>query len=587
MAISINSQPNLIHSAGNDNWFAFNSNLYSFPDFKIIANVRDSSTLLNTLNLPTNPNYLSILNIKNIVNDWVSADFNPFITAATSSTAYRKYTIDIAETFSGLYVIGESVGGTIGTVSVVNNTTLTSISQYTPIESIKFLSGNISSPQLYVYDFATASNGYINQLTLSSTNTSLVAPTASIPSNTYGYVTLLGTTVYTTAGTSSTTQKLALKGNIDYLDYNSVDNYNGYVSGTQSDKFLTNAPKVVQIQPSEWATLTYINGTSSIATSVSIVDNLGGTYSISLSGLTASPVIDIPVGTSNVAINPNAKSYCVTLVKATSVPKYSTITWDIQDMPSGDWAIYNNQSIQITRLDGNVDTFLIYADAGEYGPEDLYTYVILDSYNQSINNGFRAKWNIQYVSLPGLSAFKITNKTTGTASNYVSHTVVSTVPVINYNSNTSGASVIVQLPASETRCYEISCLNTRWTPFRVAWLNSLGGIDYYTFKYISNSSKRITRDNFDRNLNYGYTNESRGITTYKLDNYDQYTVLSDLLDDDDSDWLSELVTSQEVFWLKGTEMIPITIISEQYDRSVGLENSQLEVTFRLSRTNRK
>ena len=92
MAITINNQPNILHSAGNDNWYAFSSNLDTFEDFNMVVNVKDGNTLLNTLTLPVNPNKLSILNIKNIINDWGQPDFNCFISSPTASTAFRNYT---------------------------------------------------------------------------------------------------------------------------------------------------------------------------------------------------------------------------------------------------------------------------------------------------------------------------------------------------------------------------------------------------------------------------------------------------------------------------------------------------------------
>jgi hypothetical protein len=118
-------------------------------------------------------------------------------------------------------------------------------------------------------------------------------------------------------------------------------------------------------------------------------------------------------------------------------------------------------------------------------------------------------------------------------------------------------------------------------------MNTFGGTDYYTFKFISNESKRIERSNFDKNLNYGTTNVDRGITTYKLNDFDIYTVVSELLDDSTSDWLTDLFTSKEVFWLRNGSLIPVTITQDSYERNVGLESKELQVQFRLSRTNKK
>lgn len=588
MAITINNQPNILHSAGNDNWYAFSSNLDTFEDFNMVVNVKDGNTLLNTLTLPVNPNKLSILNIKNIINDWVQPDFNCFISSPTASTAFRNYTIDVSENFSGLYIRGGSSGGVIGTVSVINNTSISSIVPYTPVGVIKFTSGAVSSNPIYVASYATASNGFINQFTLSTNNTGVTPITASVPLNTFGYLTLINEkTVYTTGSTSSTSRRTAFKSSIDYLDYNESNNYSGYIMGVTGSQFLTRAPKIQQIQPDEVATLTYLNGTQSQATLAYIVDNQGATYSKSVMSFTQSPIVDIPVGTENLNINPTATSYCVTLKRPISIATYSTISWSVMDS-GGDWAIQDTQDIQFSTSGGSTYSFKIFGDAALYStPEDLYTFVVLYSYNEVSNAAFKAAWNIQQVTGTGEMTFMMISKNTGSNYNLSSYTVVSSAPIVNFYAETSGADVPGLSDASETKCYEISCLNTRWTPFRLTWLNSLGGVDYYTFKFINNSSKRITRNNFDRNLNYGYTNQSRGITTYQLNDYDQYTVVSDPLSDDESEWLTDLLTSQEVYWIDDTRLIPITIIAEQYDRNIGLDNSTLQLTFRLSRTNRK
>lgn len=591
MAININNQPLSIHSAGNDNWYSFNSTLRSFDDFALVASVYDGSNRLNTLTLPTNPDNISILNIKNIINDFTPISFNCFTTAATASAAFRNYRVDIAENFLGFYIRGGASGGVIATASVLNNTTISDIPAYTQVTGIQFLSGTVSdTDSLYIYSYATASNGYVNQVTLTKSNSSNISPSASVPLNTFGSMQLAGITIYSTGATTSTSNKTAIKGSIDYLDYNESNNYSGYVAGTSSSKFLTRAPKTLDIQPNEAATLTFINGTQSQPSLVWMVDNLGGTYSKSLSGLTNSTLLDIPSGTKNwTTLNPNATSYCVKLVRPITIATYSTSTWYVTDTGGGDWQIVDNQQLDITLQGGSTDTFTIFGDATLYGsPEDLYTFVVLYSYNEVTNATFKTKWDIQYVTGTGYMTFRLISKTTGTNYDLISYNITSSVPVLTYDSDTSGAPVPGFADASETRCFNISCLDTRWTPFRIAWLNSLGGVDYYTFKYISNSSKRITRVNFDKNLNYPYTNSSRGLTTYKLDNFDQWSVVSDPLSDGESEWLGDLFTSTEVYWLRNnSELIPITLIAEQYDRNIGLENNQLSLTFRLSRTSRK
>lgn len=584
--ITLTNQPNTIHSAGNDNWYSFTSNLDFFPEFQMSASIIDGSSILNTVSLPINPDGLSILNIKNIVNDWVSVDFNPYITSATSSTAYRNYTINVAETFAGLFIKGVSVANRLPTVDVVNNTTVSSLDITSSISLIDFLGGTVSQPY-YVYGYTTASNSYIDSIQLTSVPGTYSAPIAYIATYSSGYMILEQQTVYSIGNTYSTSIKTALKGSIDYLDYNSQNNYSEYIAGTSSAKFLTNAPSVLQIQPDELSTLTYINGTSSQPFLLEVIDNLGATYSKSLSGFTSSALVEVPTGTTNLNINPSADSYCVSLVSNAMVATYSTIEILMTDY-LGTWAVPDIQTIEFTDADTNSWMFRIFGDPTVYpDPEGLYNGGVVYSYNEVSNSVFKSNWDIVFTGDSSNLIFKIVSKNTGAGYDKVSDSITSSTLITYLTGSTSGRDVAVPFQSSETKCYEISCLNRRWEPIRLCWLNSLGAIDYYTFKYINNASKRIKRDNFDKNLNYSYNRETRGITTYRLEDYNQYTVVSDPLGDDESTWLSELMTSQEVAWLRGSEIIPVTIIGEQYDYNVGLDNQQLSVTFRLSRTNVK
>lgn len=461
MAISLIGQPLQIHSAGNDNWWAFSSDLRFAPRFSTKITIKDqNNAIYNTVLVPTNPNNLNVFNIKNIIEDYCVPDFNFAITAATASTYIRQYKLDVTENFSGFYVTASSAAGRVGTCSVIGNTTLKTITVPSLIEEIGFVGGNVTSDPVYVWAFGTASNGYINRINLSSSPTSFVPATASIGSNSEGYVVLANYTVFSDGPTFSTAQKWAVGSNIDWLDYNSTNNYSGYTALNSTSKFLTLSPSELDIQPNEQATLSFIQSLTQSVGQMYVVDNLGGTYSKVISIATASVRIDIPTGTANLSINPNA-------------------SW----------------------------------------------------YEVSLRNG-------------------------------------STV-------------------LSETKRYNIYCLNTRWTPIRLCWLNSLGGVDYYTFKFISQSNKRVERSNFDKQIVYGSTRQDRGITTYRLNDFDQYTVVSNPLDDETSAWLDELFISNEVYWIRAGELIPITLIGDTYDRNVGLETRELQIQFRLARTNRK
>ncbi len=463
--ITLITQPSFLHSSGNTNYWSFSSDMLFAPRFNLKVDIKNQvGTLYNTVLIPTNPSQLNIFDAKNIMRDFTLPDFNPFITSATSSTCIKQYKLETSETFEGLYIHVTASTNHIGNVDVLNNTTLTSIVVPASLEDLGFVGGSVVTniSDIYVTRYATSSTtGYINAFTFSSNISFYEGPTASVGSS-YGYVILEQYNVFSTGATLSTGTKYAIQSNIDYLDYNSSDNYLGYKMLGPTSKFLTKSPRTLDIQSGEYSTLSFIQTTTQSIGYLSVVDSLGGTYSQPINVGTASIRIDIPTGTLNLGINANAQWYDITLK--------------------------------------------------------------------------------------------------------------------------SGATGSI---LSETFRYELHCLNTQWTPFRLCWLNSYGGIDYKTFKYIDKNAKNIERSNFDRNLTFGYTNQDRGITTYRLNDFNEYTVVSDLVTEDEGEWLVDLFTSPEVYWIRGTELIPLTLTSNSYAQAVGLESVQVNVSFRLSRTNRK
>ena len=583
MAITINAQPNTIHSSGNTNFWAFESTLRFAPRFNLRLDIVDqTNNLYNTVLVPSNPNGLNILDIKNIIDDYCSTDFNPTITSAIANTSTRQYRINAAETFEGFYIFGSSSGGTVGTVSVVNNLTYTTVATPSSVLDIGFLNGSITSSldSIYVIGFGTASNGYINRFTLSRNENTFLPLTASIGFNSPGYVVLNNYPIYSTGATTSTSITYATKAYIDYLDYNSSDNFSEYKATSIASKFLTKAPRnSTFIQPGERATLSFIQSNTQQVPYMYVVDNLGGTYSKALSFTTSTIKIDIPSGTSNLNINPNADWYDIRLQSSSNTAQFATLVVDVADY-GGDWTINTNQKVSWTGF-----TFSINADLNVYTtPTDLYENVILDQYESlPANAAVKANYTITNESndLGGYCRFRLTAKVKGSTFNFNSLTY--TGGQVSQYSLSNATNIY-----SETFRYYVRCLNTYWTPMRLCWMNSFGGIDYYTFKFVSQSGKKVERSNFDRNLNYGSTNQDRGITTYKLNDYDQFTVVSELIDDETSLWLQDLYTSKEVYWLKdGTTLIPITLTSDTYERNVGIESKEVQVQFRLSRTNKK
>lgn len=109
--------------------------------------------------------------------------------------------------------------------------------------------------------------------------------------------------------------------------------------------------------------------------------------------------------------------------------------------------------------------------------------------------------------------------------------------------------------ATPPRLFTVNCDCDRYTPYRFAWLNRLGGIDTYTFRLKSTHSITADRAEFTRYLSryqeatdrYDYILGNRGRKVYDVQAFDLYTVVSEWQTEEEHTWLAELFTSPEVY----------------------------------------
>lgn len=122
---------------------------------------------------------------------------------------------------------------------------------------------------------------------------------------------------------------------------------------------------------------------------------------------------------------------------------------------------------------------------------------------------------------------------------------------------------------------------------RVVWLNDLGGWDYFTFKYAEQKSRIIQRETYQKNLRYNTTKRDRGFTSYKIDDFTEWELVSDLVDARVSDWITSLFTSDSVYLIYDDELYPIEVLSDSHLQDVGWELTEVRLNVRLSRGNVK
>jgi hypothetical protein len=132
---------------------------------------------------------------------------------------------------------------------------------------------------------------------------------------------------------------------------------------------------------------------------------------------------------------------------------------------------------------------------------------------------------------------------------------------------------------------------SRYTPIQLAWVNSLGAWDYYTFELASLKKLNIQRETFRKpfgnwgaGATYTYSQYESGDTIYKIEADKQYTVNSDWLNDLDFEWLQELLMSKEVqFVNENGDFTPVIITDTDYEFKQDVNNklNNLQLTFKL------
>lgn len=128
---------------------------------------------------------------------------------------------------------------------------------------------------------------------------------------------------------------------------------------------------------------------------------------------------------------------------------------------------------------------------------------------------------------------------------------------------------------SEVFRFDIDRTCYRYTQKRFKFKNRFGGWDYFTFNLRSDRTVKINRSNFNRSLQraegngytYDYMAGDRGLTNFNVVAFDEETVFSNWLSNDEAIWLEELFTSPEVYLIiDNTDsqygILPINIIDD-------------------------
>lgn len=132
---------------------------------------------------------------------------------------------------------------------------------------------------------------------------------------------------------------------------------------------------------------------------------------------------------------------------------------------------------------------------------------------------------------------------------------------------------------SNVKTYLIDTKCGKYSTVRLQFLNRLGGFDYMNMNLVSKKTLTVKKDTYRKVLGYNYQLGDRGSTVLDIDGGYSYKVQSDWISDEESIWLQELISSNEVYVINsdGTAT-PIVLDENSYE----IKNSLNDKLFNIS-----
>lgn len=119
---------------------------------------------------------------------------------------------------------------------------------------------------------------------------------------------------------------------------------------------------------------------------------------------------------------------------------------------------------------------------------------------------------------------------------------------------------------SQLANYQVVCTDNRYNPYRFAFLNEHGGIDYFTCDKKNYFTSKIRKEEFEQYLNADYQIGDRGVVTSNVDVEEITEIYTSFIDDSENVLIREMAKSKEVYYLS---------IGQQYYYPIHMEITDL------------
>lgn len=134
---------------------------------------------------------------------------------------------------------------------------------------------------------------------------------------------------------------------------------------------------------------------------------------------------------------------------------------------------------------------------------------------------------------------------------------------------------------SDKRDFKIKRQCREYDLVRLAFLNKLGGIDYWTFNLVSKYRSKVERETIQRVLKYDYNLGDRGMEIVGQKISEEWEVNTDYLSDDEALFVRELVESPEVYFIDGSNLLPVIITDNAWELKSSLNDQLVQYTLKF------
>lgn len=144
--------------------------------------------------------------------------------------------------------------------------------------------------------------------------------------------------------------------------------------------------------------------------------------------------------------------------------------------------------------------------------------------------------------------------------------------------------------ASKVYRYNITEVCSKHTPVRLHFLNRLGGWDSFTFDLLNTYQSNIERKEYRQNMggfvgsSFVYDVKDRSATIFDTQIKTIQTLNSNWINDSESAWLEQLLTSPDVYFEIGTQLHAVNITDSSYIQKKVVNDQLFNLTVTIEKS---